>query len=139
VVRRLLELGDGVAANELLQETFEKIAEDPDAEVAVDGPSRRWHGDSDKWTWQPAEGSLQCKGQNGTDDVTVLALPAAPWLSRVTMLDISSNSLTTLPEAFFGLLPSLEQLDLSRNCLWELSPSVGLLKSLTSLSLYSRL
>ena len=124
VVQRLLGLGEGVAGNEAFQGMFEEISKKPEADGSFN---------SDKWTWQ--KGSLSCKSNMHGINMTVLDWPAAPWLSKVTKLDLSHNSLTTLPEALFSSLPNLEHLNLNQNCLWELSPSVGLLKSLKVLSL----
>ena len=125
VVQRLIGLGEGIAANEALQTLFEEICQKPEVDASV----TRSGAD---WTWQ--QGALSCIGSRGLS-ITVLDWPAAPWLLKVTTLNLSRNSLTTLPEALFSSLPNLEHLNLNQNCLWELSPSVGLLKSLKALSL----
>lgn len=129
VVQRLLELGEGIAANEAFSSMFEEISQNPEVDVTIKCLGR----DRDTWNWEQ-QGFLGCRGVY-LHTISVLTWPTAPWLSKVLSLDLSRNILTTLPEVFFSSLPSVEYLDLSQNCLWELSPSVGLLKSLISLKL----
>ncbi|NWI20065.1 LRC32 protein, partial [Crypturellus soui] len=49
------------------------------------------------------------------------SLGSAAHLSRVADLDLSNNRLHQLPFAFFHRLPSLRRLDVSRNCLQEVT------------------
>lgn len=65
---------------------------------------------------------------------------AIPWAkSFITKMDISNNDLTTLPEAVYDTLASLEELDVSGNCIWELSPKIKQLTALKSLNIYGNL
>lgn len=78
---------------------------------------------------------------NGNFTTRLTFPPAAPaWAHQwVRVLDLSHNGLTTLPEELFSVFANVEHLDLSRNCLWEISPSIKQLTKLKKLCLTQNL
>jgi len=106
------------------------LAPNVDADVPWRGAFTRSGGATGQW------------GSRGRTKWTTLSIPEAaiPWAKGfIVRMDISGNDLTTLPEAFYDTLKSLEVLNVSRNCLWELSPKIKQLRALKSLDIHGNL
>lgn len=78
---------------------------------------------------------------NGNYTTRLTFMPAdTAWAHQwVRVLDLASNGLSTLPEEFYSVFANIEELDLSRNCLWEISPSIKQLAKLKKLRLVQNL
>ena len=95
---------------------------------AVDAAAPGNHKTTFKYSGSGGSWWGACRG------ATILAFPEAlaAWCRGLVQLDLSNNTLTTLPEALFDLV-NLEELDLAKNCIWTLSPRVRNLTKLKSL------
>lgn len=89
---------------------------------------RELHLDHDNLTVLPPEGfpsleklEILSWSRNGLNSIT-LGDVDNDYFPNLTVLDLSHNALTSLPNDVFGLMPSLVELDLSNNVLRSISP-----------------